>query len=150
MPNIFGSQQMDKIDYLLQFYTPQEIEKYISKGNTLDNLYNSSQPQEIDIIQLQDLKTGEQYFVDSPDGWVPVTDIVTKPKKKIFTVTTQNNCVVHASYDHLFQKTDLSWIKTEDLAVGDFLLTAYGSSPVVDKQYYGNNILWIHLMVGSQ
>lgn len=125
-----------RFEYLLQFYTKEQIEKYVHvpyklPTSKLLELWRNTQPIDVPISQLY--KTKHKYVVDSPDGWVPVTDCVRKSKNYIFEIKTENGFRVKASDDHLFQKKNEQWISCAELQIGDILITKDGLSPVISK-----------------
>jgi KaiC/GvpD/RAD55 family RecA-like ATPase len=125
-------QNQEKINYLLNFYTLEQIQRYCSGDERkLIYLWEVSQPQEICIEDLSDVRTGQRYYADSPDGWVEVVDWVKKQPKQIYRVVTENGFTVDASDDHLFQKSDNTWVYTRNLQLGDILITEVGDSPVI-------------------
>jgi KaiC/GvpD/RAD55 family RecA-like ATPase len=126
--------ETEQYHYLIKFYSDNQITKYC--GNSLEKLnelWELTQPQEVDIVSLSDVKQGQKYLVNSPDGYVPVSDIVKKKPKQIFLVTLENGYSVKASFDHLFQNFNEEWIYTKDLKVGESLITDVGNSKVISK-----------------
>ena len=123
-----------EFNYLLQYYSESQIDNYCKGSNKkLNKLYNLTQPKDVNIYSLKDVVTKNQlYLVDSPDGWVPVNDWIEKPPKKIYRIEFNNNTYINASYDHLFQKISEEWVYTENLKIGDKLISDTGYNNVIN------------------
>lgn len=126
--------QNEKYSYLTEFYSDEQIARYCNGSEErLVDLWQRTQPREVEISSLFHSAKSSQYLVDSPDGWVPVLDCVRKDPKPIFHVSTDDGFVVNASDDHLFQKANGEWIYTRDLEIGEELITESGSGIVTSK-----------------
>ena len=80
---------------------------------------------EIDISEIKDLLlSGKRIEVDSPDGFVPVTDYVEKGVQLIYNVKVLDT-VTRAAPKHLFE-TDEGWVFAEDLTLDHKMLTREG------------------------
>lgn len=120
-----------RIEYLKQFYSEEQIERYCQgSSEKLRELYDFSQPRELDITELADVNDGISYLCDSPDGWVPVEQWRNKGIKQTFRIECDGGETITASDDHLFQKADGSWSFARDLLVGDTLLGSTGVTRV--------------------
>jgi KaiC/GvpD/RAD55 family RecA-like ATPase len=118
--------------YLQQYYTLEQIYKFVAgQVDRLIFLYQKTQPFDTRIDTLFDVHSGQKYLVDSPDGFVPVSDFVIKHPKLTYEVKLGNQMTVKASVDHLFQHKNNRWIYTSDLHEGDLLITREGISNVV-------------------
>jgi len=73
----------------------------------------------------------QNIYVASPDGYVKVLDCVEKIKAEMYRMTFESGRIIDSSFDHLFQKRDLSWHYSKDLKVGDILLADNGSAKIV-------------------
>ena len=136
--NIYQDQQ--KINYLLNFYTLNQIEKYCGESKEkLDYLWDYSQPQEVEIQSLKDNIKKEKVYTDSPDGWVEIIDCIKKEPKKIFLIELKNGYSIKASFDHLFQNNNNEWIFTIDLRVNEYLITDIGISEIINITSIGTS-----------
>jgi hypothetical protein len=105
-----------KINYLQQFYELREILDYAQGDDAkLTELYDYCQPQE---VMIGDIENTEDLFVDSPDGFVPVTAKVEKGEYEIFEIEFVSGKTVKASEYHMFQRSDSVWLTVSNLKVG--------------------------------
>jgi len=125
---------MDKqLDYLLQFYSEEQIKKYANGDRSkIDDLWKRTQPKKVPIASLMEKQSNIDTLVSSPDGWVKVTDCVKKSKDILYRFTFESGTEISASYDHLYQKPDLSWHYAKDLSVSDILLSETGEDEIVN------------------
>jgi len=118
-----------EMEYLLQFYDLQDLHNYAGGSiEKIRQLYIDAQPIDVPIGEIMNDHNNDDYayMVDSPDGWVPVVDCFEKTKEDMYIVELNDGTTIRASHDHLFQKPDMSWWFTRDLAIGDKLLTKSG------------------------
>lgn len=101
-----------------------------------------SNPYPIDIIDMYDVNDGASYLANSPDGFVPVEQWRNKGLKECFTVGMNSGKSITASHDHLFQKSDSTWVYTRDLGIGDILLTQDGPDTIMRVAPAGNQIVY--------
>jgi hypothetical protein len=135
--------QQEKIDYLLQFYSNEQLISHCGDNETkLNELYEYSQPVEMNIEDLQPVNNGELYLADSPDGWVPIEQWRNKGVKQLYTMVMAHNSSITASHDHLFQKSDDSWVYLRDLVAGDSLITDHGDNFIVSVESAGNDTVY--------
>ncbi len=99
--------------------------------NKIIQLYNLAQPKKVPIASLKGRVSENLLLVSSPDGWVPVTDCVEKIKDTMYKFTFASGKMVTASFDHLYQKPDLTWHYAKELVVNDILLSRGGSDKIV-------------------
>lgn len=140
-----------EINYLLQFYTHEEIDRFAEGDNDkIRWLYEEAQPVTVPIGSLKgDIDNSDYcYIVDSPDGWVPVLDCVEKIKDEMYIVEVDCNTRIEASHDHLFQKSDLSWWYARDLKEGDALLVQEGKGIITSITPYNERTEVYDLSVG--
>lgn len=84
----------------------------------------SKNSKEIPIEKLGEELGKSDLLIDTPDGFQEVGDFFIKPPRKCFKINTADfKC--SASCDHLFETVD-GWKKTEELSVGDTVLTKNG------------------------
>lgn len=78
------------------------------------------------IKNVYDLWNSENvsYMVDTPDGFQYASRFIHKDSRSCYDVKT-DNFHMGCSGDHLCE-TDIDWVKTEDLKIGDRLLTRGG------------------------
>jgi len=121
----------EKITWLSQFYSAAELSLLNSNTSAVDELYQLTQPKKVPIGSLSGKVNDQKLLVASPDGWVPVTDCVEKIKDIMYNFTFASGRQVKASFDHLFQKPDLTWHYAKDLTVNDILLSKEGYDTIV-------------------
>lgn len=114
----------EKVIYLSQFY---KIEKLLSyKENNIDlfnKLYIDMQPKEYNII---DLNNKENWYVDSPDGYVKVKGLICKGTEDIIKITFTDNTKLYTSPFHMMERDDGEWLSTLNLFPNDKLVSRYG------------------------
>lgn len=87
---------------------------------------------EINIENLYDANNGVEYFANSPDGYVPIEQWRNKGTKGCYTLQVGPHTIT-ASHDHLFQKTDNSWVYARDIVAGDELICVDGAKTVKEN-----------------
>jgi hypothetical protein len=129
---IHGYGKMNKIEYLKQFYTIDQIEKYTA-GNSdkIDELWNSSQPKKIKIGNLKNQKLDKTILVSSPDGWVSVEGCVEKIKSEMYHFTFSSGRKITASHDHLYQSDNGMWHYAKDCMIGDTFISNDGIDKII-------------------
>jgi len=75
--------------------------------------------------QIYSTLQGESILADTPDGWIPVGNLVKKPARDIHRVTLTDDSTAEVSCDHLFE-TSTGWRPTSGLKKGDLILTRQG------------------------
>jgi hypothetical protein len=122
-----------EIKYLSQFYTLAQIDTY-ARGDVskILELYEKTQPKKVPIKSLMNKVYNSHMVVNSPDGWVPVTDCVEKTKDLLYKFVFSSGRHIVASHDHLYQKSNQSWHYARDLAVDDELLSEDGTDRIID------------------
>jgi len=128
---ILNMKLQEKITWLSQFYSAAELSLLNSNTSAVDELYQLTQPKKVPIGSLSGKVNDQKLLVASPDGWVPVTDCVEKIKDIMYNFTFASGRQVKASFDHLFQKPDLTWHYAKDLTVNDILLSKEGYDTIV-------------------
>ncbi len=138
-----------QIGYLTQFYTIRQIDRYCNgSADRLTELYDDTQPIEVNIEELSDVNTGSYYLCDSPDGWVTIEQWRNKGVKPVIKVITENHEII-ASEDHCFQTSDGVWLYARDIRVGDLLLTVDGVSSVTGIFNVGVQVVY-DLAIGHE
>lgn len=124
-------------DYLSQFYTEAELDSY-AKGSEakIIDLYNQTQPKKVKIGSLKNRVSSNLLLVSSPDGWVPVVDCVEKIKDEMVKCKFKSGIEVVSSHDHLFQKSDGTWVFAKDLVIGEFILSHNGIDIVEYLEFF--------------
>lgn len=72
------------------------------------------QYKEIKISEVKDLISDYEIEVDSPDGYVPITDYINKGEWDEYVLVTDNGKLVRVNENHLFETTE-GWKLTKDL-----------------------------------
>lgn len=123
--------------HLLQYYSDAQLDNYALGDSTkIKQLYTRVQPKTVPIGSLLSEVDKKTYYVNSPDGFVPVTDCIQKIKNDMYTVTFASGTVIDSSHDHLFQKHDGVWIYSKYLQVGDIILSVDGVDEVTHITHY--------------
>lgn len=84
--------------------------------NDLDSEYTTT------IEKVKNSFVDGRYKVNSPDGYVNVTDVVTKENKVLMTISLASRDIT-VSDDHLFQLVNGSWVYAKYLEVGEKIST---------------------------
>lgn len=129
--NQMEENSMIKYDYLLQFYDKDRLDAYL-ETNDIDTLYKQCQPKQVCIKDVNN--TNSVYFVDSPDGFVPVTANINKGKHEIIKVVFDNIGTIETSPFHMFERSDGEWMSTVNLVPGDKIISQGGYSTVLSIQ----------------
>jgi len=121
--------QCEKIQYLSQFYKIDKLIYYKEKNEELfNNLYNKMQPQEYNIVDIEDKF---KWYVDSPDGFVPVKNLICKGSDDIISVTFTDGSVINTSPFHCFERSDGEWLSTVNLYPGNYIISNTGYKEVL-------------------
>jgi KaiC/GvpD/RAD55 family RecA-like ATPase len=156
MPDIidFGTAEMldtsltEKYNYLLGFYEKKLLDEYLQENIfLLEELYEKTQPKKVEIGSLFGKTNKTKYLVNSPDGFVPVTDCIQKIKEDMYEIGFSNNVKINASHDHLFQKSDLSWHYAKNLKIGDVILSQDGVVEITSINPYRKQTIVYDLSV---
>ena len=101
----------EKFDYLSQYYTAAQIDYYCKGQNSvLESLWLQCQPQTVAISDVvKDFDDKSIWLVDSPDGYVPIIDTMTKHKIQMFEIITNLGKKLVCSYDHYIETTNAGW-----------------------------------------
>ena len=78
-----------------------------------DYMMHNYEEKIIPIGMVKDLLKTHVVEVESPDGWVPVTDFVDKGQWKRYTLNV-NGKAIHCNENHLFETT-LGWFAAKDI-----------------------------------
>lgn len=96
--------------------------------------------------ELESLLEEYDVLVESPDGFVPVTEYVTKGEWQEWIVRDDQGNEVRVNENHLFQ-TDLGWKRTKDMINGDKVLRHDGKYHPVFIEKTGNKIPIVDLVI---
>ncbi len=101
----------------------EKIKRYGSESSEkLNDLWERTQPQEFPISYIYEHKNTRQFLVSSPDGWVPVIDVVIKDKFIIYSIQFESGKIIECSHDHLFQTVNGKWKFAGECLYGDILI----------------------------
>lgn len=120
----------EKIKYLSTFYSVDELEHYKSIDPTrFDQLYEDMQPKTHSVLDLHECN--RDWYVDSPDGLVPVVKLISKGTEDIINVLFDDYSFVNTSPFHCFERTDGIWVSTVNLNPGDKIISKDGHRTVL-------------------
>jgi RecA/RadA recombinase len=105
-------------------YSKSTYEKIFKAFNT--HALNLSD--EMTIPEMMNL-SDNRYVVDSPDGWVEITDYIIKDVQPCRTIST-GECSVSCSDLHRVQMCNGEWVYAKDIKIGDVLLVKCGDGVV--------------------
>lgn len=89
----------------------------------------------IPIVELFTKYRNSAVYVDTPDGWQLIGDIVEKEPRDLYTIKTEHHHVTCSS-DHLIE-TKTGWIYAKDISSLDYVYTKSGLekvTEVIDEQ----------------
>lgn len=81
-----------------------------------------------DFVDIFNAGENEEWEIDTPDGWQPITNVWVKGNKKTFDVETNDKLKTSVSTKHLFQRGDGEWEFIDNFKIGDTILTKNGKS----------------------
>lgn len=120
----------EKIDYLSKFYPVDKLEYYKTLNPArFDELYRQMQPRALPIVDL--VACNNDWFVDSPDGLVPVEKMVTKGKYDIYRVDFDDGTSVYGSHYHMFENIYGGWVAIANLTPGQRIIAEHNSERCV-------------------
>ena len=120
----------EKIDYLSKFYPVEKLEHYKTLNPArFDELYRQMQPRALPIVDLA--KCNNDWYVDSPDGLVPVEKMVTKGKYDIYRVDFDDGTSVYGSHYHMFENIYGGWVAIANLTPGQRIIAEHNSERCV-------------------
>lgn len=136
----------NKMEYLSQFYNRDKLAFYKATNETLFNkLYIDMQPAEYNILDLHEAK--DDWYVDSPDGYVPVRHLITKGTYNIYKVEFTDNTFVTSSSMHMFENVHGGWVSVMNLYAGHRLISKTGERIVKSITDTGERDLVFDLVV---
>jgi hypothetical protein len=139
----------EKIKYLSQFYSLDKLLFYKEKDIKLfEKLYQDMQPQEYKVLDLH--STEDKWFVDSVDGLVSVTGLISKGSYDIYKTTFVDDTHVHSSGLHCFENMHGGWIAPINLSPGYALKTKNGQKIVKNVINTGAKDLVFDLVIDSE
>lgn len=100
---------------------------------------------------VKNFRSFERIEVQSPDGWVPVSDVVAKGDFKEYVLTTVENHEVRSNADHRYE-TQFGWMHAKDMVGRDDLTVLTDSGDFVPCQVKttGNIIPIVDLVIGHK
>lgn len=114
-----------RLEYLKAFYDEDKLLYYKEQNEDMfDCLYKETLPQKRKIKDINDRSC--KWFVESPDGYVPVKSLINKGEHEILTVKFEDGTEVNTSPLHMFERIDGEWISTINLKVGDGIISDAG------------------------
>jgi DnaB-like helicase C terminal domain len=138
----------EKIEYLSKFYDRNTLLYYSKKDPVIfDKFYNDMQPKEYNILDLHD--ASDKWYVDSPDGLVPVVGLISKGTYRIVRTEFNDGTYVNSSGLHCFENLHNGWIAPINLTPGYKLKTLGGFKTVASVVDLGVDDLVFDLVVGS-
>jgi RecA/RadA recombinase len=118
-----------------EMLTPEVIENEI--GSTELESFMDHVAQKSKLVPIYDIFSSyydRLVLASTPDGFIPVGDLVIKHEKQVLRIETANGKSAEVSADHHFESPDGSWISASDCLTGTVLLTELGPSEVVSHQ----------------
>ena len=138
----------EKIEYLSKFYDRDTLLYYSKEDPVIfDKFYNDMQPKEYNILDLHN--TSDKWYVDSPDGLVPVVGLISKGTYRIVRTEFTDGTYVHSSGLHCFENLHDGWIAPINLTPGYKLKTLDGFKTVASVVDMGIDDLVFDLVVDS-
>lgn len=136
-------------NHLYKYYTKADVD-YLADCSSrfVYYLYNKLQPSIVSIFDLRDCNN--DWFVDSPDGYVPVVKLISKGTEDIINVLFSDYSWVNTSPLHCFEREDGQWISTVNLNPGDKLISNDGTREVLAITDLATRDLVFDLVVDSQ
>lgn len=149
---------------LLEWYTIEELSTSLNLShNTITNLVNidgglttqehitldtfftdhvaqNAQYKEIQDVFGEWIQGDLEYMVDTPDGFQYASKFIRKDSRVCFELKTENH-KISCSGDHL-NETDNGWAKTENIKVGDKVLTRSGLETVTQNDQIDDSIVY--------
>lgn len=90
-------------------------------------------------ITVEELKesfhSGEEIYIDTPDGWVQIIDWFDKGELDMMYITTSNHAT-RCAVNHMLQLESGLWKPASSVKVGDILLTDQGGEEVLTVEGY--------------
>ncbi len=99
----------------------------------ISDLWLRVQPKKIPIHEIKDRWNTSIFKANSPDGFVPVVDLIEKNKIAMFELSTQTKSII-CSYDHLIQLSNQNWIYANDVKIGQSVITDVGDQIITGKK----------------
>ena len=139
------------MEELLDLYTEKEINKLLERY-TIDQIIDYSQPHVVSVGSIkEEMDSGNFIFVDSPDGYVAVSDFVDKGNFEEYRFTYDKK-IIRTNEGHLFQ-THLGWETSKNLykmyLAGHpiYILHKNGGYKKIDIEKTGNVIPIVDIVV---
>ena len=137
---------MNKKLELLTLMYGQEIKN--ESQEFLDYIYKRIEPQEYNVLDLHNCDN--DWFVDSPDGMVPVINLISKGSYEIIRTEFTDGTFIHSSGLHCFENMFDGWVAPINLKAGDTLKSCNGYKTVATIQNTGIEDLVFDLVVDHE
>ena len=138
----------EKVEYLSKFYNRNTLLHYSKENPALFNdLYVDMQPKEYNILDLHN--SADKWYVDSPDGLVPVVGLISKGTYEIVRTEFDDGTYVTSSGLHCFENLHDGWIAPINLTPGYKLRSSSGFKTVSSVINTGIDDLVFDLVVDS-
>lgn len=134
-----------KIDLLKTVYGDSIVHE---SDKFLEYVFSKIAPKEYDVLDLH--ACNNNWFVDSPDGYVPVKNLISKGTYEIYCVQFTDGSSITASPMHMFENIYGGWVSIINLSVGDQLISGDGSKVVSAILDTGETDLVFDLVVDSK
>jgi len=114
----------------------------------LEYIGSNVEPKEYNILELHDSK--DTWFVDSPDGFVPVMGLISKGSYKIFNTEFTDGTSVNSSGLHCYENIYGGYIAPINLKEGMQLKSSNGNKTVLKVTETGITDLVFDLVIDSK
>ena len=84
-------------------------------------------------IDITELWENVYTKIDSPDGFQRINELVKKQDKQCVALLFDNGDIIECSVDHLVQRHNGEWIKSQELQYGDEILTSNGTTRFIES-----------------
>ena len=85
-------------------------------------------------------------YIDTPDGFQPIGDLVIKPTIMCYKLITGNNHTLQAAENHLVERVEAdgtaTWVAVKDIEVGDYVRTRDGQDVVAGVIALGHQVVY--------
>jgi len=135
---------MKKIINRILFDIIEKIESYQYRNTTLDQDCVLKKTKNITFTDKKDL------YVDSPEGWVKVTEINETQPYKIWFMKTENGKELFCADNHIVFDSLGQEILVKELSVGQHIITRDGFEKITVMYVYNTSNSMIDLTVGGK
>lgn len=134
---------MKKIINKILFSIIEKIEKIQYKNITIDQDDPLKKIINIEFVDKEDL------YVDSPEGWVKISELNETQPFKIWSIITEDNKKLFCADNHILFNSLGQEILVKDLNINDKILTKNGTEKIIEKTIYNQSNSMIDLSVES-